>query len=54
MILNKTAFPLVLFFLLSLNYSFSQNTEEGPFELNPGKEAVIIGAGTAIGITGWN
>ena len=51
MILNKTAFPLVLFFLLSLNYSFSQNTEEGPFELNPGKEAVIIGAGTAIGIT---
>lgn len=51
MILNKAAFPLVLSFLLSLNFSFSQNTGEGPFELNPGKEAVIIGAGTAIGIT---
>jgi membrane-associated phospholipid phosphatase len=50
MILNKTAFPLVLSFLLSLNFSFSQNTGEGPFELNTGKEAVIIGAGTAIGI----
>lgn len=50
MILNKTAFPLVLSFLLSLNFSFSQNTGEGPFELNTGKETVIIGAGTAIGI----
>ena len=50
MILNKTAFPLLLSFLLSLNFSFSQNTGEGSFELNTGKEAVIIGAGTAIGI----
>ncbi|HSW55987.1 MAG TPA: hypothetical protein VLH59_12940, partial [Ignavibacteriaceae bacterium] len=51
MILNKTAFPLVLSFLLSLNFSFSQNTGEGPFELNTGKEAAIIGAGTVIGLT---
>ena len=51
MILNKTAFPLVLSFLLSVNFSFSQNTGEGPFELNTGKEAVIIGAGTVIGLT---
>jgi membrane-associated phospholipid phosphatase len=53
MILNKTIFPLVISFLLSINFSFSQNTGEGPFELNTGKEAVIIGAGTAIGLTAF-
>ena len=37
--------------LLSLNFSFSQNTGEGPFELNTGKEAAIIGAGAAVGLT---
>jgi len=51
MILNKTAYLLVLSVLLSLNFSFSQNTGEGPFELNTGKEAAIIGVGAVVGLT---
>ncbi len=51
MILNKTAYLLILSVLLSLNFSFSQNTVEDPFELNTGKEAAIIGAGAVIGLT---
>lgn len=51
MILNKTAYPLVLSVLLSLNFSFPQNAGEGPFELNTGKEAAIIGVGAVVGLT---
>jgi membrane-associated phospholipid phosphatase len=51
MILIKTAYPLILSVLLSLNFSFPQNPKEGPFELNTGKEAAIIGAGAVVGIT---
>ncbi|MCW8803988.1 MAG: phosphatase PAP2 family protein, partial [Ignavibacteriaceae bacterium] len=38
-------------FLFLFNISFSQSTGNVPFELNSGKEAAIIGAGTAVGIT---
>jgi membrane-associated phospholipid phosphatase len=50
MILNKTVYPLILSFILSCSLSFSQNSSEGPFKLSTGKEAAIIGAGSAIGI----
>ncbi len=39
---------VLLFFLI---FHSRRITGEGPFELNPGKEAAIIGAGAAIGIT---
>ena len=51
MILNKAAHSLILPFLFSFSFSLSQNIEEEPFELNTGKEAAIIGAGTVIGLT---
>ena len=51
MILNKSAHSLILSFLFSFSFSLSQNIEEEPFELNTGKEAAIIGAGTVIGLT---
>jgi len=51
MILNKAAHSLILSFLFSFSFSLSQNIEEEPFELNTGKEAAIIGAGTVIGLT---
>ena len=48
-------FRTISFFALSIifsfNTSFSQSTQEGPFELSFGKEAAIIGAGAAVGIT---
>jgi membrane-associated phospholipid phosphatase len=37
--------------IYSSNVSFSQSSNNKPFELSPGKEAAIIGAGAAIGIT---
>ncbi len=40
-----------LSFLFIINFSFSQSTGERPFELSPNKEAAVIGAGTAVGIT---
>ena len=40
-----------LSFILSYSFSFSQSTNNEPFELSPGKEAIIIGTGTAVGIT---
>jgi len=50
MIFNTTAYSLILSFLLSFNFSLAQNGAEEPFELSTGKEAAIIGAGSAIGI----
>jgi len=36
--------------IFSLSFSFSQSTQNEPFELSSGKEAAIIGAGAAIGV----
>jgi len=37
--------------IFSFSFLFPQSSQEKPFELIPGKEAAIIGAGAAIGIT---
>jgi membrane-associated phospholipid phosphatase len=47
----KTISLLALSIIFSFNTSFSQSAQDGPFELSPGKEAAIIGAGAAVGIT---
>jgi len=49
--LYRTISFFSLSFLFFLNFSFSQSTGDRPFELSPGKEAAIIGAGAAVGIT---
>ena len=45
----------ISFFALSVIFSFSfsipQSAQDKPFELSSGKEAAIIGVGSAIGIT---
>jgi len=47
----RTISFISLSIIFSFNFSFSQSTQDGPFELSFGKEAVVIGAGTAVGIT---
>jgi len=47
----RTISLFALSIIFSFNASFSQSTQDGPFELSLGKEAAIIGAGAAIGIT---
>jgi membrane-associated phospholipid phosphatase len=41
----------VLSVIFSFSFSFPQSSQDKPFELSSGKEAAIIGAGAAIGIT---
>lgn len=50
MIFYKALSSLFLTFFLSFNLTFSQISGEGPFELSTGKDAALIGAGSAIGI----
>lgn len=47
----RTISPFALSFILSYVLTFSQSTKSEPFELSFGKEAAIIGAGAAVGIT---
>lgn len=47
----RTISPFALSFILSYGFSFSQNIDSEPFELSPGKEAIIISAGSTVGIT---
>jgi len=47
----RTISLFALSIIFSFNTSFSQSTQEGPFELSFGKEAAIIGAGAAVGVT---
>ena len=47
----RTISLFALSIIFSFKTSFSQSTQDGPFELSLGKEAAIIGAGAAIGIT---
>jgi membrane-associated phospholipid phosphatase len=48
---SRTISFFALSIIFSLSFSFSQSTQNRPFELSSGKEAVIIGAGAAIGVT---
>lgn len=51
MISNKAIFPFILSLFFTLNFSFSQTREKEPFKLDESEETVIIGAGSAVGLT---
>jgi len=48
---NSSISFFALSIIFSFNFTFSQSTANGPFEISFGKEAAIIGAGTAVGVT---
>ena len=50
---NRSISSLALSIIFTFNLSFSQSPQDGPFELIFGKEAAIIGAGAAVGVTAF-